>query len=552
MMVDQLNHYVQYLKKHGYPNCNIVDGQIYINLSINYNNIILKCKLGSYFPYEFPKIYLINKESDELMHIPHLDANSGLLCLFDKGQALPNYFEPEKLLLESIQKAVNNISDGLSGNNKFDFIKEFTSYWYGKTVKADSFLNGIEEIEKFVWVSKENASNEVIIAKTDKEIEHFISITESMNTPVSIMRGLCVDLCGRKLKKIPYNDTQVNNMILKNAYDTKSYSNFMQKYLDQRKLIIMKIHMNNGIILAGWIFFPAKLKNGFRKGHEDIQLAYLMKHTHLSGQPVEIRDCSQLRLFRRGSDGGSFIWESVALLGCGSIGSTVAELFMRLGTTKYLLVDNDSLTVENIARHYCGYGYVGMKKTHAVERKLCFHNPNIQIKSLCKNIHEVMDNELEELNNNDIIVVSVANMPVEHHIVKCVNEGKISRPLLILWMEPYGLGGHALYIHKFQNLYEDLFSKQDLHFRYGIVKDSERYFKREAGCESSYMPYSGFSVSMFVHSIFDYIMDGQLNDNKNYLLTWIGKISEADEHQITINEEYKHKKNYEILVRRVD
>lgn len=310
--------------------------------------------------------------------------------------------------------------------------------------------------------------------------------------------------------------------------------------------------MNNGIILAGWVYFPARLKKGFREGHENIQLAYLMKNAHDAGRPVEIRNCSQSRLFTRGSDGRPATWNNVALLGCGSVGSAVAELFMRLGTTKYLLVDHDILTAENIARHYCGYGYIGLSKTRAVEMKLCTHNPNIYCQNLYEDIHAVLDEKIEMINKTELIVVSVADMAVEHHIIECVNEGAIHRPLLILWMEPYGLGGHSLLVNTSQNLYEELFSKHNLQFQHGIVKNPEQYLKREAGCESSYMPYSGFSVSMFVHSIFEYLEDRQLDHNKNYLLTWIGKISEADKYQIAINEEYKEKNNYEILVRRVD
>ena len=159
---------------------------------------------------------------------------------------------------------------------------------------------------------------------------------------------------------------------------------------------------------------------------------------------------------------------------------------------------------------------------------------------------------MKQFENYGIIVVAVANLSVEHHIVEYVNKGIIKQPVIILWMEPYGMGGHALLVNKKQDLYEELFSKKDLQFQYGIVKNPERYLKREAGCESSYMPYSGFAVSLFAHSIFEYIQSEKISSEQNVLITWIGKISNASNYDISISTKYEDKKDFEIIKRRVD
>ena len=66
------------------------------------------------------------------------------------------------------------------------------------------------------------------------------------------------------------------------------------------------------------------------------------------------------------------------------------------------------------------------------------------------------------------------------------------------------------------------------------------------------MPYSGFAVSMFVHSIFEYIQSEKINSKQNVLITWIGKISNSDNYDISISTEYEEKKDFEIIKRRVD
>lgn len=216
------------------------------------------------------------------------------------------------------------------------------------------------------------------------------------------------------------------------------------------------------------------------------------------------------------------------------------------------MVDNEYLSAENVARHYCGYDLIGLRKTRSIQFMLCHHNPNISCQCLNDDIHYILDHEVKQFENYGIIVVAVANLSVEHHIVEYVNKGIIKQPVIILWMEPYGMGGHALLVNKKQDLYEELFSKKDLQFQYGIVKNPERYLKREAGCESSYMPYSGFAVSLFAHSIFEYIQSEKISSEQNVLITWIGKISNASNYDISISTKYEDKKDFEIIKRRVD
>lgn len=551
MMDDQLEQYIEYLKEEGYSDCNIVDGYIFIKLKIENKDIVLKCNLDSPFPYKFPSIYIVRDRSDEIEAIPHKNGDDSL-CLYDTGKAIPNFFEPQRLLLESIQKAERNICVGIKGENQYDFITEFTAYWKSKIVKADSFLNDESKTKQIVWLMRASNTINAIIAESEEQLRHITSmIWKEKDSKGNVHEALCVSLDGSKITEIPENDVQVIRMIMSSAYDAKCYQSFMQKNLEKIKLIIMKIYMPNGIMTIGWVHLAAQQQHGFRKGKANITLAYSNKQTDV-GFPIQINDCSQSRLYNRGSDGQPAKWDSVAILGCGSVGSAVAELMMRLGTTDYLLVDNEYLSAENVARHYCGYDLIGLRKTRSIQFMLCHHNPNISCQCLNDDIHYILDHEVKQFENYGIIVVAVANLSVEHHIVEYVNKGIIKQPVIILWMEPYGMGGHALLVNKKQDLYEELFSKKDLQFQYGIVKNPERYLKREAGCESSYMPYSGFAVSLFAHSIFEYIQSEKISSEQNVLITWIGKISNASNYDISISTKYEDKKDFEIIKRRVD
>ncbi len=147
-MEDQLNWYVEYLNANGYSDCWKCNGRIYVRAQIESTEIVLKCDIETPFPYEFPQIYVDGESADVIRGIPHQFTDK-TICLYDNGEAIANFFEPQNLLLEAIRKAEKIIYDGLNGNNKYDFVKEFTAYWNSKVFKAEAFLTG--HIQKAVW-----------------------------------------------------------------------------------------------------------------------------------------------------------------------------------------------------------------------------------------------------------------------------------------------------------------------------------------------------------------------------------------------------------------
>lgn len=291
MMDDQLEQYIEYLKEEGYSDCNIVDGYIFIKLKIENKDIVLKCNLDSPFPYKFPSIYIVRDRSDEIEAIPHKNGDDSL-CLYDTGKAIPNFFEPQRLLLESIQKAERNICVGIKGENQYDFITEFTAYWKSKIVKADSFLNDESKTKQIVWLMRASNTINAIIAESEEQLRHITSmIWKEKDSKGNVHEALCVSLDGSKITEIPENDVQVIRMIMSSAYDAKRYQSFMQKNLEKIKLIIMKIYMPNGIMTIGWVHLAAQQQHGFRKGNANITLAYSNKQTDV-GFPIQINDCS--------------------------------------------------------------------------------------------------------------------------------------------------------------------------------------------------------------------------------------------------------------------
>jgi hypothetical protein len=80
--------------------------------------------------------------------------------------------------------------------------------------------------------------------------------------------------------------------------------------------------------------------------------------------------------------------KSVAIIGCGSLGSSIAELLVRLGVHKMILIDGDKITAPNLSRHNLLLPDVGINKAVALAQRLNEANPLAKIKSLPANLSE--------------------------------------------------------------------------------------------------------------------------------------------------------------------
>jgi hypothetical protein len=95
--------------------------------------------------------------------------------------------------------------------------------------------------------------------------------------------------------------------------------------------------------------------------------------------------------------------KSIAIIGCGSLGSSIAELLIRLGVRKALLIDGDKLHAPNLSRHTLSLHEVGENKAMALARRLNTINPFAMITSISTNLSEAKPVP-NELTNADVII----------------------------------------------------------------------------------------------------------------------------------------------------
>jgi len=73
--------------------------------------------------------------------------------------------------------------------------------------------------------------------------------------------------------------------------------------------------------------------------------------------------------------------KSVELVGCGSVGSAVAEMLVRAGVGTLTLTDPEALAPENLGRHLLTDRDLGRPKVEAMRERLCAINPACDIRT---------------------------------------------------------------------------------------------------------------------------------------------------------------------------
>lgn len=557
MMDIQLKEVIEYLQKKGYE-CIPIDKRdgkfvdIDILTTICGKDIRLRCKFPKTFPYDFPQVYILEEFYKDIAPIPHINKDFSI-CTFDKNIAIPNHREPLKLVEETISQAIKIIEDGIKGVNKEDFIEEFNSYWGNET---------LSEVEVWVLSTLDNYSQLLYFYYDEKnfyvsndkfQLEEYLHYIKGLSiNKENIKRCLYIPMKNRWYPPYPKTNKEVFLKVREEKEAFEAYCKFL-KNRTEASLIIFSQQINGERYFGAWLHKPVKSPKSFRKGKVLPELAYLIQYKDEEIMKLTVQLLDRRRLFNRGGDGTVLSNCTVSITGCGSIGSYLIQALAELGICKFTLIDNQLLTSENIARHICGTSDIYKWKTEAIKEQLIKHYPYIKCKSIPRDVLEVLEDSLDIFNQCDINFIVVGSKSVEIKFLELFNQGKITKPLVIIWVEPFLLGGHAIIVQNKQDI-ESLIYDEKYRFKYSILVDGEKYTKKEAGCQSTYIPYSAFEARQFVYNFMDYFYNNHMiNETKgNYLFSWCGNLKWARKENMMISDAWLSKSKRTVSIKRLD
>jgi hypothetical protein len=500
-----------------------------IDVELSSRKVELLLCLPKTFPDKFPEVYVSENTHRQIYPIPHLD-NNRLLCTFDPGESSPNSDKPDEIVKEVIARAIKTVEEGISNTNSSDYKDEFSAYWRLESdVKFLSFCTPPDEKSylKLIRFSKKWQYYSGIIVKKVEDAQSWcesLHVTWDRNN-ISNVLYLPIEDFGNP----PFPST------IKELYDRLGkFSPLALKKLesfyggqDNNHLVMFALAAGTDIILA-MLHLPRlsdKKIPGFRLGKAPHKL--LINHyKHDRIIRFEIDRADSKRLFYRGG-GRTYVADnvSVSMIGCGSIGSALASTLVKTGLNTIYLIDPEELTIENIARHYCGMADIGFKKADILSQRLREHFPHIQCTPYAGDILHLLLEDNSVLDKYSLNIVAVGSLPVERRLNALLQRKSIISPMLFIWVEPLLVAGHALFVNpNSPGCYECLLD-ENLDMKYMVIGDGSSFLKREAGCQTSYIPYASLEIDYFVNIVARFIisiLNGELLDST--ILTWIGDI----------------------------
>ncbi len=179
----------------------------------------------------------------------------------------------------------------------------------------------------------------------------------------------------------------------------------------------------------------------------------------------------------------------VALLGCGSLGSGIAELLAKSGVRHLTLVDPELLTYDNIGRSSLGAEAVGQNKASALKSKIERALPHVT----CHAVPTSWVDMSRQLSSYDLTISTMAIWQENVLLNRLAIEASI-RPIVYAWLEPHALAAHAVCIRSSAVCLECGFQLNGQPNRVA-TRWSGNTREAEPGCGGSFQPYGAIDLA---------------------------------------------------------
>lgn len=498
------------------------------------------------YPVVFPKVYVTRDHYPKFEFGPHVEAD-GKLCLFS-NQAQPIMTEAPRVLKEALNRAHTILEEALQEIPISAYEEEFESYWsqtYGKKDQVE---------HKYLIVAEKplrNSAQVLVLDKNSMGFRRIIYQDEAIIKPFKEMlkrqkitfEQYPLFVFGELpfFNKPPFHLSNKQLQTKLEKFDLEIYNQFVNFYnqnVESRFFIFQKV-IKGTIRYFGWRHQPLREVKGFRA--KTINRNFEFLHKVKPAQPI-IRIYPQeytiSRLIERSAGLPIPKTTKYSIAGLGSIGSHLIYFLDGPGTN-FHLIDTDYLSLENTARHLLGFQYIGQKKTEALQDYLSLKHPLRSVKIKTDSVLKILKNKPRFIDSTNAFFVCIGEHNKELTIANALQQKILTIPTFLLWVEPYGLAGHCIYLHPQNPNYQKYHT--DGTFNLGLIEDltHESLSKQEAGCQSIYTPYDANSIQFFLGALMPHISKILKNPDNfdTHAFSWIGDLSVANELGITLKAE---------------
>lgn len=437
------------------------------------------------FPRQLPRIYLVS--ADQYGFLPHV-CWAGEVCFSDRESLHIDTYRPIDVVVYSLNsvteilfKAENGILDA--------FYDEFEGYWNSQKDCLECHLffdleGGFREVE--LYENKKLRPESIACFRKDKTLRPGYSFFDQRTSSKTLIRGCYIPLKHHIDPPLPGSplglDFITRVLDAMEVSDLCRWNRFIQgnKVPKRLTLIMAQPRPSGGQSLYG-LHLSAKALVAL-KNKEPYAKPLI---------PLGVKRHSYNYLVRRGGNAEEPLDSKVVVIGCGALGSRVAELFAMEGIRHLTLVDGDSFSESNLFRHLLDSQFIGLNKAGALAKNFIGRFPGINVSAMTCYADSLKD----FINDSDLIVVATGNPTVElafsreYQASNCKEHGC----LLTTWLEVGGVGGHSvLSTKRTQGCLHCLYHRDgtpSLISVTSLIRPNQVVTKNLTGCGGAFVPY---------------------------------------------------------------
>ncbi len=208
--------------------------------------------------------------------------------------------------------------------------------------------------------------------------------------------------------------------------------------------------------------------------------------------PLTVRRQTAAHMRERGGATLELLNKHVAVLGCGAVGSVVADTLAAAGVGKLTLVDADDYSEDNVFRHILEPAYIGFPKTWGLKHQLERRYPGLAVEALEVAAQRWLAQS--SLDRFDGVVLAFGAPSVERSFARAFRTRGHSLPVVFTWLEALDLGGHSVLLWTDKSgcldcLYRDDEGAPSLHPRTSFLEANQHVTRNLTGCASVFVPY---------------------------------------------------------------
>lgn len=504
----------------------------YKNIEFNNKRIDFRIKIPNNYPLVYPKFYL----DDELLYLkfPHIEKyKAGIgssICYLEDTKKVPhlNGFDVISKELDRVEKILEDY-DSDKFNYK-DFVDEFDSYWQDKKM---IYLDLYEKNENKPEIHKISSCSSIFKNIITNNVDETINKLNTLGLKHDPFEKIIYLPFKNEIETIPYKYNQIIELI-----DHNGYRDFFEKHISL-KTVSQYIYFS--FLIRGTKHYACCKIDRKLCGDSYVIPKF---YPNYDVERVVVKRIDRERIFSRGGNNmTSYIARTnikIAIIGCGSLGGSLALKLAKSGIKNFTLIDYDYLDINNIARHICSMKYLNKNKAEALKSTILEHFPDCDIEILKDDVMNCLD----VLDRQNLIISALGSDGTIFETFLLQTHEHI--PKIVSWFEG-SVGGHAIFTRTKLDNFSEIVGKLK------IVDDGneEKLIKDDIGCNSVYAPYAFIdaenTITAVARMVTDFII--KKGDFLNQAWTMFGDL-ELNQH--LINPKLNMNDSYSILKRDFD